>query len=166
MPPIPVGVQKLAAQLARRMPWLARERHIGALAKLLHRHHLDADAGWSAERLLHALEIHNRTTGHSVPDPTKQRNPLGYLHTLLTAAAPQLPEQHHTHGAWRRPAELAAWQLEDQVRREQIAAEDPARVAAIIAEIRAQIAAEQTAQPRLSRVPAASRSTGTARSPR
>ena len=139
MPPIPVGVQKLAAQLAQRMPWLARDRHIGALAKLLHRHRLDVDAGWNAERLLHVLEQHNRATGQSVPDPARQHNPLGYLHTLLTAANPQLPTQT------RRDASrtVASWRVEDEARREQFAAEDPAVRATAIARLRAEMAADE-----------------------
>lgn len=140
MSPVPVGVQRLAAQLAQRMPWLARDRHIGALARLLHRHQLDADAGWSAERLLRVIELHNRATGHLVPDPAKQRNPLGYLNTLLAAAAEQLhPAAQPSTSA---PRAESVWRREDIERRRAIAAEDPAIVAAIIAQIRADIAAQ------------------------
>ena len=142
MTPVPVGVQRLAAQLAQRMPWLARDRHIGALARLLNRHQLDADAGWSAERLLRVIELHNRATGHLVPDPAKQRSPLGYLHTLLTAAAEQLHPA--AQSSRTTPRAEAAWRREDTERRQAIAAEDPAIAAAIIAQIRADIAADQT----------------------
>jgi hypothetical protein len=138
--PIPVGVQRLAAQLAQRMPWLARNRHIGALTQLLHRHRLDADAGWSAERLLHILELHNRAHGHLVPNPTGQRNPLGYLNYLLTSAEPQ------ARPSWRKspePRAVAAWRSEDAERRQQIEAEDPALREAIIAQIRADITASR-----------------------
>lgn len=133
---MPVGVQKLAAQLEQRMPWLARERHIGALAKLLHRHRLDADAGWNAERLLHVLEIHNRTTGHSVPDPARQRNPLGYLHTLLRGAQlePVLPRQRPA-----LPERVAQWRLEAEAKQRELALEDPAFRAAAIARLHAEM---------------------------
>lgn len=141
MPPIPVGVQKLAAQLARRMPWLARGQHIGALGRLLQRHGLDADAGWSADRVLRVLEQHNRESGQLVPDPVSQRNPLGYLHWLLTAAGagfrlPALPVGSAVRAE-------SAWRLEDAERRRVLAAEDPALRAAVIAQIRADIAAQQ-----------------------
>lgn len=142
MTPIPVGVQRLAAQLAHRMPWLVRGRHIGALTQLLYRHRLDADAGWSAERLLHLIESHNRATGHVVPDPTNQRSPLGYLNTLLTAAIPQ-PRRWQLQPAERMTRALPDWQLEDEKRRRHIAAEDPARRAAVIAQIRADIARDR-----------------------
>ena len=139
--PIPVGAQRLAAQLAQRMPWLARDRHIGALARLLHRHQLDTDTGWSAERLLHVLELHNRATGNLVPDPTKQRNPLGYLNWLLTASTECISVAAPTTAA---PRPVAAWRIEDAQRRRQIASEDPAAVAAAIAALRAQMAPDGT----------------------
>lgn len=144
--PIPLGVQKLAGQLVVRMPWLARGRHIGALARLLHRHRLDVDAGWSAERLLQQLERHLRTTGASVPDPAEQRNPLGYLHSLLTAAAPALqPSQVQPARA------IASWRMEAAARDAQIAAEDPAVRAAVIAQLRAEMARDRLAQSPASR---------------
>ena len=138
--PIPVGVQRLAAQLAQRMPWLARDRHIGALARLLHRHQLDADAGWSAEGLLHVLELRNRATGHLVSEPAKQRNPLGYFNWLLTATigyttTTRTPDPAPAHAV----RQIAAWRVEDAERREQIAAEDPEAIAAAIASLRAQM---------------------------
>ena len=133
---VPVGVQRLAAQLAQRMPWLARDRHIGALARLLHRHQLDADAGWSAERLLRVIELHNRATGHLVPDPAKQRNPLGYLNSLLAAVTPQLLQPQLPRPAVRPSS---TWQLENEERRRAFAAEDPAARATVIALIRADI---------------------------
>lgn len=143
--PIPVGVQRLAAQLAQHMPWLARSRHIGALARLLHRHNLTVDTGWTATRLLRVLEQHNRTTGHLVPEPASQRNPLGYLNWLLTTASQQLTTHTPTHTPTRTavPQPVAAWWIEDAERRRQIAAEDPAVRAAVIAQIRADIAADQ-----------------------
>ena len=135
MTPVPVGVQRLAAQLARRMPWLARDRHIGALARVLHRHQLDGDAGWSAERLLRVLEQHNRATGHVVPDPHQQRNPLGYLHWLLTAAAERLTDPE-------LPRPSSARRIEEPEPRREPTEEDRAATSAIIAQIRADIAAE------------------------
>ena len=135
--PIPVGVQRLAAQLAQRMPWLVHGRHIGALARLLHRHRLDADAGWTATRLLRVLEQHNRHTGHLVPDPTSQRNPLGYLSWLLTTATEQLTPPPVAPGGAQRP--VATWRVEDAERRRQLAAEDPAAIAAAIAALRGQM---------------------------
>lgn len=138
--PIPVGVQKLAAQLARRMPWLTRDRHIGALARLLHRRQLDSDTGWTAERLLRVLEQHNHATGHLVPDPAYQRNPLGYLNARLTAATPHLAA---VTPAAHRPRAEPNWRIEDAERRRRLATEDPAVAAAVIAQIRADIARDQ-----------------------
>jgi len=126
------------------MPWLARDRHIGALARLLHRHQLDADAGWSAERLLRVIELHNRATGHLVPDPAKQRNPLGYFNSLLSAAEPLSVE---TPFKARSFTPVAKWRVDDAQRRREVEAEDPARRAAVIAQIRAEIAQEQLNQP-------------------
>ena len=135
--PIPVGVQRLAAQLAQRMPWLAQDRHIGALARLLHRHQLNGDAGWSATRLLRVLEQHNRDTGHLVPDAASQRNPLGYLNWLLTTATEHLTAPPVPPAGTPRP--VAAWRIEDAERRRQLAAEDPAAIAAAIAALRTQM---------------------------
>jgi len=140
--PIPIGVQRLAAQLAQRMPWLARNRHIGALAKLLHRHHLDADAGWTADRILRAIEIHNRASGQTIPDPADQRNPLGYLNWLLIQTAPHLAEDSSTT-ARREPRSPTFWQLEAEQRRRRLATEDPALRAAVIAQLRTDITADQ-----------------------
>ena len=142
MAPIPVGVQKLAAQLARRMPWLARDRHIGALARLLHRHKLDVDAGWSAGRLLAVLEQHLRGIGRQVPDPAQQRNPLGYLNALLTAAAPAL-EAHAVRQQLQPPA-LPSLQAPPEQPRIITEADRRAR-AAVIAQIRADIAVHRAA---------------------
>lgn len=136
MTPVPVGVQRLAAQLANRMPWLVRGRHIGALARLLHRHHLSTDTGWNADRVLRIVELQNRATGHRVPDPAQQRNPLGYLNTLLTASTQRLATHPPVVAA---PKPVAAWRIEDAERRRQIAAEDPAEIAAAIAALRAQM---------------------------
>jgi hypothetical protein len=147
--PIPVGVQHLAAQLARQMPWLARNRHIGALARLLHRHNLTIDTGWTATRLLRVLEQHNRTTGHLVPDPASQRNPLGYLNWLLTTAVEQLTSHAPTPAAMPRP--VSVWRTEDAERRRQLATEDPVEIAAIVARIRADIAVDRGRPVRASR---------------
>jgi hypothetical protein len=138
----PVGVQRLAAQLARRMPWLARERHIGALARLLQRHGLNVDAGWSADQVLMVLEQHLHSTGRRVPDPAQQRNPLGYLNTLLTAAAPAL----EGHAAQHQRSQLRPHAPKIRRERPQVVTEvDRLARDDVIAQIRADIAADQVA---------------------
>ncbi len=140
MSPVPVGVQRLAAQLAQRMPWLVRGRHIGALAQLLHRHRLDTDAGWSAERLLRVLELHNRAAGHLVPDPDKQRNPLGYLNSRLSVAELRWSDATQVSG---RALSTVAPPLRGEEPRTELTDEDRVARAAIIAQIRADIEADR-----------------------
>ena len=60
------------------MPWLARNRHIGSLARALHRYGL-AERGWTAAQILHRIELHATDT-HTLPLPLSQiRTPIAYL---------------------------------------------------------------------------------------
>jgi len=82
--PHPLPVQRLAGHLANRLPWLARG-HIGALCTLLASLDLDEN-GWTAAQLLDHIDADALTRGLYVPDPHRQRNPLGLLRTQLIRA--------------------------------------------------------------------------------
>ncbi len=113
--PVPLPDQKLAARLAssQHMPWLARNRHIGSLARALHRYGL-AERGWTAAQILHRIELHATDT-HTLPLPLSQiRTPIAYLmrqiHNCISptelspARQSQLDAQARAH---RRAAEEA-----------------------------------------------------------
>lgn len=91
--PRPLPVQRLAAGLAARLPWLARG-HLGALCDVLAALDLDAD-GWTAQDVIEALDRRNRDRGLCSVAPGRQRNPLGLLVTQLQeAVAVMSPPQH------------------------------------------------------------------------
>lgn len=120
----PLAVQRLAADLARRLPWLARG-HIGTLCDALAVLGLDAD-GWTARDVIAHLDADNIEAGRYQPAPNSQRNPVGLfvvqVKRALTGVEPPVPRR-------RREADARAVQK----------AEDAAAATAV----RAQLAAQQ-----------------------
>lgn len=82
-----LDVQRLAAQLAQRMPWLAHSQHIGHLCSLIERAGLVA-RGWTASQILDQIDRTNRAGMIAVHDPAEQRDPLGYFAWNLARAIP------------------------------------------------------------------------------
>ncbi|MFC4245079.1 hypothetical protein ACFOYW_17055 [Gryllotalpicola reticulitermitis] len=83
--PRPMGLQQLAAQLASRMPWLARGVHIGALCDALARAGIRPEA-WTAAALLDLVNQHLRSQNVTVAEPETQRDPVAYFAWMLRAA--------------------------------------------------------------------------------
>jgi hypothetical protein len=89
-PPRSLAVQRLAAKLVQRLPWLARG-HIGALCDVLAAHGLDED-GWTAQDVIEHLDARNRGRGlYSIPG-SRQRNPLGLFRSQLQDALTTVTE--------------------------------------------------------------------------
>ncbi len=92
--PRPIVLQRLAAKIAARVPWIARRTHIGGLCDALVRAGVDP-AQWTAGGLLTAMDDRARDDGWKVIDPTYQRNPLAYFtlelrRTLDAGAEPDI----------------------------------------------------------------------------
>lgn len=135
--PRALGIQQLAAQLAARMPWLARDRHIGHLCDLLDRHEL-ADRGWTATQLLDQIDRANRDGLVLVADPGAQRDGLAYFAWNLRRAVPVgavAPSRRAAAERAARLAEQAQARAAETARRERIA-EQADEIAAIIADMK------------------------------
>lgn len=140
-----LAVQRLAAALVQRMPWLGRQ-HIGHLCRILARHNVD-DQGWTAIDLLSHIDAYNATHGHHGIAIDVQRNPLGLFAAQLARAVAEvvLPpivrrqREQEIRAAERRAVEQRRQQAQaDRDARDQ----DPARRARheqLLAETRARI---------------------------
>lgn len=136
--PRPIELQRLAARVARRMPWLDRSGHIGALCDALQRAGVDGSA-WSCGGLLAAVDAQVAADGWKVVDPSYQRDPLAYFVKLVRRAVASGVEPDLRRVA-RERAERAA-------RAAQRAAEDDAARrgrAPMPAALRAQLDAART----------------------
>lgn len=126
-PLVPRGleVQRLAAELVRRMPWVARGRHIGVVCDLLER--LDVvRGGWTASELLDAVNRYVATGGIRLAGVDDQRDPVAYLAWLLRSAVPPGSRSPAAEVVDERRALLARQAQEraaEQARRQRIAAE-------------------------------------------
>lgn len=127
-PPRPLAVQRLAAQLVQRMPWVNRGRHVGRVCDLVERLGL-VDRGWTVQQIVDAIEDHTHSAGVRLASPDEQRDPLAYLAWLVGKAVPA--------------DELAPFERVAQERRARLAA--VAAAASIDAERRAQIDSEHDA---------------------
>lgn len=84
--PRTLAVQRLADDLATRMPRLLRGgKHIGHLCDLLDRLQL-VEHGWTAQQILERIDAHNRSTLTRSAEPSEQRNPLSYFAWMLRRA--------------------------------------------------------------------------------
>lgn len=141
----PLTVQQLAADLARRLPWLARG-HIGTLCDALVALGLDSD-GWTARDVIDHLDADNVATGRYQLAPTTQRNPVGLfivqVQRALAGAEPPVPRRRREAEA--RAAQRAADAEAAAAERARLAAQDAdpeaqARIATAKASIRAMLA--------------------------
>jgi hypothetical protein len=89
--PRPVAVQKLAAGLVVRLPWLARNTHIGHVCDVLTRAGVEPDR-WSVSAVLGAIDTHVASVGLRVVDPAGQRDPVAYFAWLLRQAVTPVEE--------------------------------------------------------------------------
>lgn len=92
-----LAVQKLAAGLARDVPWLAR-MHIGRLCHGLEVLKVDHD-GWTSRDLLTVLDAYRRLHGWAGIDPSHQRDPVALF---IAQLRPALAEVTETPKARRR----------------------------------------------------------------
>lgn len=153
-PEVPRGieVQRLAAELVRRMPWLARERHIGVVCDLLDRLGV-VRGGWTVSGLLDAIERHVATAGVRLAAIDDQRDPVAYLSWLLRSAVPEgtlsptaVLGDERRERLVRQAAQLEA----DRAARARIAAEADS-IQAIIDEMRATRGGSSTSSPSANR---------------
>lgn len=141
-------MQRLAAQLAERLPWLARG-HIGTLCDALVGLGLDAN-GWTAQDLIDRLDAANVAAGRYQPAPGAQRNPIGLfiIQARRVVAGVEPPVVRRRQQAAARAAEHAAQAAAQAAERDRLAslAADPAaqaRIAAAKRQIRATLAAQR-----------------------
>lgn len=107
-----LAVQKLAAALAQRMPWLARG-HIGHLCQALYTLGLDANT-WTAAGVLDRIEAYNQHHHLAQPNPDTIRNPLGlFIHqarqALFATPAPPTRQQILTESRQRQQQRRHQW---------------------------------------------------------
>jgi hypothetical protein len=144
-PAYPLTVQRLAARLAQRLPWLARG-HIGGLCRVLATHGLDEN-GWTAQDVIDRLDARNRANGLYSVAPGRQRNPLGLfgsqLRDAITGVEP--PQQRRAREAQAR-AEARQDARDAQARAEEAAA-SPEAVTRHAAAIRTALRASRRPRP-------------------
>lgn len=134
--PRTLAVQQLAAELARRMPWLVRDgRHVGHLCDALDRQQL-VQRGWTSQQILDRIDTYNRSTSTRTADPVAQRDPVSYLVWMLRRAIAPDDLSPSVEAAERRDRNLAARRsatAEAAARRAQLDAERDQIDAAIAA---------------------------------
>lgn len=125
----PMEVQRLAARLTQRLPWLA-QGHIGRLCDLLEDLGLD-ETTWTAQDILTALENDSTASGLFVPAARDQRNPLGLLRIRLQRAVLPLPSPVKRRQAEkaRREQERVAWLAEREAAQARKAPKEAIRAA-------------------------------------
>lgn len=101
----PLEVQRFAARLTLRLPWLARKRHIGAVCDALTWAGVTPDR-WTTETLLAQLADIG-----PIPDGSTSRSPLGWLHVALQRIDPEA--ETPVERQRRHRAELKTAQHED-----------------------------------------------------
>lgn len=116
-PARPLGLQRAAAQLLTRLPWLLSPgQHIGQLCNALE--FAGVTAEWTAADLLAALDAEHRGAYRSTLPAGMQRNPLAVLVTQLRRA---LSEKEAP--AIRRHAQAAEYRERARVAAERFAAQ-------------------------------------------
>lgn len=89
--PRPIQVQRMAAGLVARVPWLGRGVHIGQVCDLLTRAGVDPSA-WTVGGLLTAVDASLRADRIAALGPDEQRDPRAYFAWLLARVLGQGPE--------------------------------------------------------------------------
>lgn len=101
-----LGLQRLAAALNQRLPWLAHGRHIGALCAALTA--AGVDETWTAHDVLEVLDRRNHDQGLYALPPRAQQDPIALLvHQLrqaLTTTAETPPQRRRREAAAREAA--------------------------------------------------------------
>jgi hypothetical protein len=96
------------------MPWLVRDRHVGALCDALLRAGVDPE-GWNAQDLLEHIEADHRRSGSYTLPAGSQRDPLGlFVHQVRRAigGVEPAPRYARRYANERRLAEAAAWRAQ------------------------------------------------------
>lgn len=141
--PRSMEVQRFAGRIAGRMPWLVRGRHVGQLVGVLERAGVDATR-WTVNDLMDEIERFSRTAGVTISEPGAQRNPLAYFAWLLRGSvdpdAPTPTEYREIERA-RKLEQQERARVDAERERARLASIDPAEVAAIIAQMKADAAA-------------------------
>lgn len=122
--PRPIELQRFAAALAQRIPWLARGVHVGHVVGMLERSGIDVSE-WSVEGLMFAITAWLTRDGRRVPDTFTSRNALGFYGWAIR----QVITEHSRFDQARRDA--AAERAADQQRRAAERAAEAARLANI-----------------------------------
>jgi hypothetical protein len=123
--PRPLEDQRLAGELACRLPWLTRGRHVGVVAQFLAR--LDVSGSdWTAQGLLDAVSRFCATTGARMVTPGTHRDPVAYLAWLIKSARAAGAEPNR-----RRQLRDAAERRVERARQAEAARLEAERVAAI-----------------------------------
>lgn len=148
-----IEIQRLAAELVRRMPWLIRNgRHIGAVCDVLDRLGV-VEGGWTATALLDAIDRFASSARIRVAAIDEQKDPLSYLAWLLRSASPRGSRSPSALLADERRKRLMRQAQEreaEHARRARIAAESE-RIAAIIESMHAARASSRRSSPRANR---------------
>lgn len=137
--PRTIAVQRLAAVLVHRMPWLSRGSHVGRVCDLVERLGL-VERGWTAQQIVDAIEDYTQVAGVRMASPDDQRDPLAYLAWLVRKAvsADELaPFEQLARERRARLVESAAQLAAEAARRAEIEAEQGA-IDAVIATMREQ----------------------------
>jgi hypothetical protein len=139
--PRSILLQRFAAELcskpspgARRLPWLGRGRHIGAVVTMLERAGVDPTR-FTVDGLMATLDRHVQEHHIRVPEIAHQVNPLGYYAWLLrqvVAKSHPTVDEERTARDERRRAEREQRAAELAADIERVAAINTAEVAAII----------------------------------
>ena len=130
--------QRLAGELAARLPWLAQGRHIGTVSLFLRRLGISGQ-DWTAHGLLEAVNRFCTDAGVRTVDPRTHRDPAAYLAWLINAARAAGAEPNrtrHAQAAERRAAERAVRAEEARQEAERVAAIDQVAVEAVLAQMR------------------------------
>lgn len=107
--PRPIMLQRLAAKVAVRVPWITRRGHIGLVCDVLVRAGVDP-AQWTAAGLLAAMDARARDDDWKIIDPTYQRAPLAYFalqlrRTIEAGAEPDIARAARLRADRRQSAE-------------------------------------------------------------
>lgn len=146
-----IGVQKLAAGVVARMPWLARRVHIGRVCTALTRAGIDP-ARWTAASLIEKITEHERQSGMNAAHPLRQGNPLAYfVWRIRNAIDPE--DTTALELAAARAAELAAeraeWARLREAERERMANVDHAEVQRILEQMHRDFPSRPTVRRRI-----------------
>lgn len=138
--PRPLPLQRLAAELVRRVRWLDTGRHLGALCDVLDMAGVDGER-WSAGALIETMD--RFTAERRLKHPGEARNPLGFLRWMLTAAIDPgelTPDERRAERDAERRDRIEHQVREREQEQRRIASIDHAEIDRILARSNAEIA--------------------------